>query len=74
MATSWRDTEDIAQALHRLRPEARPLEAPPDTLRAWVAALPGFHAAGAAADREALRAVQMLWYELTQEDAGDVSG
>ena len=73
VALSWSDTEVVARALCRLRPEARPLEVPPDTLRAWVTALPGFHDAGAAADREALRAIQMLWYELTQEDASDVS-
>ena len=74
MPVTWRDTEAIAQALYAAHPEAAPLGVPSEALRAWVAALPGLNAAGAAAGREELSAIRMLWYELSQEDQSDVSG
>ena len=74
MPLTLSDMEAIAHALGRLRPEARPLDIAPETLRAWVSALPGFHDTGPATDREDLCAIQMLWYELTQEEMSDVSG
>lgn len=73
MPLTWADTEKMARSLRERYPEAEPLDLPPETLREWVMALPGFPGAGVAMDREELRAVQMLWYELAQAEANDVS-
>ncbi len=63
----WLDVEDLGMALYDSEPELDPLSVRFTELRDMVMALPGFRGAKERCNEKILEAIQMAWYEETQE-------
>jgi len=62
----WNELEDIAEALEAAHPGVDPLAVRFTDLRDWIAALPEFEDDIHSSNEKKLEAVQMEWYELSQ--------
>ena len=65
---TWRDIEDIAEALMASQPEIDPLTVRFTQLRDWIAALPEWDDDIHLSNEAKLEAVQMGWYELWKDE------
>ncbi len=63
----WSDLEDIAEALMEAHPGVDPLEVRFTDLLRWIGELPEFDDDLHSSNEKKLEAVQMAWYELSQE-------
>jgi FeS assembly protein IscX len=63
----WLDVEDIGMALFEAEPELDPLSVRFTDLRDMVMALPGFAGTKERCNEKILEAIQMAWYEESQE-------
>lgn len=62
----WKDTLDIALALHDAHPDVDVLGVRFTDLHKWVCALPGFADDPARSNEKILEAIQMAWLEETE--------
>ena len=63
----WTDALDIGIALYEKFPGVDPLSVRFTDLRQWVVELPDFDDDPAASNEGRLEAIQMAWYEETQD-------
>jgi FeS assembly protein IscX len=64
---TWNDREDIALALLDKYPDTNPLSVRFTDLHRWVTELDSFADDPAASNESKLEAIQMAWYEETQD-------
>ena len=64
---TWTDTDEIGFRLSEAHPDVDPLSVRFTDLHAWVLALPGFTGEPERSGEKILEAIQMAWYEETQD-------
>ena len=67
MGLSWDDPEDIAEKLKETHKGVDPLSVRFTDLHNWVVELDGFDDEPSRSSEGILEAIQMAWYELSQE-------
>ena len=67
---TWRDIDDIAEALMIAQPEVDPLTVRFTQLRDWISGLPDWNDDIHLSNEAKLEAVQMEWYELWKDEHG----
>jgi FeS assembly protein IscX len=67
---TWKDIDEIAEALMAAKPETDPLAIRFTELRDWISALPEWEDDIHLSNEAKLEAVQMEWYELWKDEHG----
>lgn len=68
MTFTWKDTDDIAIALHEKHPDQNPLDLRFTDLLDWVLELDGFSGKREESNEAKLEAIQMAWLEEWQDN------